>query len=342
MTFALPEMHQRSIQETKPSMKNPALKLTTALVLGTALLGTAAAQYPERAVSMVVPFSAGGPTDTVARSLAEAMRPTLGQTILVENKGGAGGTIGVSHVARSKPDGYTMLLMHIGFSTAQSLYKNPGYSSDSFEPIGMVLDVPMTIIARSDFPADSIQELVEYVKANPDKVSLANAGIGAASHLCGTMFSRAIGVDLLTIPYKGTAPAINDLLGKQVDILCDQTTNTSTHIQAGTVKAYAVTSKERVPTLPDLPTMQESGYDGFEIGIWHGLWAPKGTPQDALDKLQKALQAGLADKAFQERMAGLGAQLLPDRANPDALRAHVDQQVPQWAELFKQAGVEPQ
>ena len=325
-------------------MKKSALKLTTtALILGTALLGgTAAAAYPERPVSMVVPFSAGGPTDTVARSLAEAMRNSLGETVLVENKGGAGGTIGVSHVARSKPDGHTMLLMHIGFSTAQSLYKNPGYTSESFEPIGLVLDVPMTIIARSDFPADNINELIDYIKANADKVSLANAGIGAASHLCGTMFSNAIGVDLLTIPYKGTGPAMNDLLGKQVDILCDQTTNTSQHINAGTVKAYAVTSKERVPTLPDLPTMQESGYDGFEIGIWHGLWAPKGTPQPALEKLQKALQDGLADKAFQDRMAGLGANLLPDRANPEALASHVDQQVPQWADLFKKSGIEPQ
>ncbi|NLC35933.1 MAG: tripartite tricarboxylate transporter substrate binding protein BugD [Alcaligenaceae bacterium] len=324
-------------------MKNSVLKLTTALILGSALFGgTAAAQYPERPVSMVVPFSAGGPTDTVARSLAEAMRPALGETVLVENKGGAGGTIGVSHVARSKPDGHTILLMHIGFSTAQSLYKNPGYSSESFDPIGLVLDVPMTIIARSDFPADNINELIDYVKANPEKVSLANAGIGAASQLCGTMFSSAIGVDLLTIPYKGTGPALNDLLGKQVDILCDQTTNTSQHINAGTVKAYAVTSKERVPTLPDLPTMQESGYDGFEIGIWHGVWAPKGTPQPALDKLQEALKAGLADQAFQERMAGLGANLLADRANPEALSTHVDQQVPQWAELFKQAGIEPQ
>ena len=325
-------------------MKRFALKFTTtALVVGTALLGgTAAASYPERPVSMVVPFSAGGPTDTVARSLAEAMRNSLGETVLVENKGGAGGTIGVNHVARAKPDGYTILLMHIGFSTAQSLYKNPGYSSDSFEPIGLVLDVPMTIIARADFPADNIQELIEYIKANADKVSLANAGIGAASHLCGTMFSNAIGVDLLTIPYKGTGPAMNDLLGKQVDLLCDQTTNTSQHIKAGTVKAYAVTSKERVPTLPDLPTMQEAGYDNFEIGIWHGMWAPKGTPQPALEKLQQALQDGLADKAFQDRMAGLGANLLPDRANPEALAAHVDQQVPQWADLFKKAGVEPQ
>jgi len=324
-------------------MKRSALKITSALILGTALIGgTAAASYPERSVNMVVPFSAGGPTDTVARSLAEAMRPTLGETVVVENKGGAGGTIGVSHVARAKPDGHTILLMHIGFSTAQSLYKNPGYSSDSFEPVGLVLDVPMTIIARSDFPANNIQELVEYVKANKDKVSLANAGIGAASHLCGTMFSSALGVDLLTIPYKGTGPAMNDLLGKQVDILCEQTTNTTQHIKAGTVKAYAVTSKERVPTLPDLPTLQESGFDGFEVGIWHGIWAPKGTPQPALDKLQEALKAGLADKAFQDRMAGLGANLLPERANPESLKQHVDQQVPQWAELFKKAGVEAQ
>lgn len=325
-------------------MTNTPLKLaTTALILGSALFGgTAAAQYPSQTVNMVVPFSAGGPTDTVARSLAEAMRPTLGETVVVENKGGAGGTIGVSHVARAKPDGHTILLMHIGFSTAQSLYKNPGYSSDSFEPIGLVVDVPMTIIARSDFPANNLKELVDYVKANPDKVSLANAGIGAASHLCGTMFSSAIGVELLTIPYKGTGPAMNDLLGKQVDILCDQTTNTSQHIKAGTVKAYAVTSKERVPTLPDLPTMQESGYDGFEVGIWHGLWAPKGTPQPALDKLNAALKGGLSDKAFQDRMAGLGANVMLDRATPDSLSSHVNQQVPQWAELFKNAGIEAQ
>ncbi|MDR4127133.1 tripartite tricarboxylate transporter substrate binding protein BugD [Yanghanlia caeni] len=325
-------------------MKASALKLTSAFALGAALVaGSAvAAEYPTRPVNMVVPFSAGGPTDTVARSLAEAMRPTLGETVVVENKGGAGGTIGVSHVARSKPDGHTILLMHIGFSTAQSLYKDPGYTSESFDPIGLVLDVPMTIIARSDFPANNITELVEYLKANKDKVSLANAGIGAASHLCGTMFMNALGIELLTIPYKGTGPAMNDLLGKQVDVMCDQTTNTTQHIKAGTVKAYAVTSKQRVPTLPDLPTMQESGFDGFEVGIWHGLWAPKGTPKPALEKLQAALQAGLADKAFQERMSGLGANLLPDRANPEALAAHVNQQVPQWAELFKKAGIQPQ
>lgn len=326
-------------------MKHSTLKLGSALFLSTLFAAGAAqaADYPDHAINMVVPFSAGGPTDNVARSLAEAMRPTLGQTVIVENKGGAGGTIGTTQVARAKADGYNILLMHIGFSTAPSLYKKPGYDAKaSFEPIGLVVDVPMTIIARADFPANNLKELVEYVKANKDKVSLANAGIGAASHLCGTMFTQAIGVDLLTIPYKGTAPAMNDLLGKQVDILCDQTTNTTQHIKAGTVKAYAVTSKQRVATLPDLPTMQESGYKDFEVGIWHGMWAPAGTPKPVTEKLVAALQAGLAAPDFQKRMADLGATILTDDANPAALAKKVDQQVPQWAELFKKAGVEAQ
>lgn len=326
-------------------MKRSTLKLSSALFVSALLSAGAAhsADYPDHAINMVVPFSAGGPTDNVARSLAEAMRPTLGETIVVENKAGAGGTIGVSQVARAKPDGYSFLLMHIGFSTAPSLYKNPGYDpKTSFEPLGLVVDVPMTIIARADFPPNNIQELVEYLKANKDKVSLANAGIGAASHLCGTMFTNALGVDLLTIPYKGTGPAMNDLLGKQVDVLCDQTTNTTQHIKAGTVKAYAVTSKQRVSTLPDLPTMQEAGFKDFEVGIWHGMWAPKGTPKPITEKLTAALQAGLADPAFQERMAGLGATVLTDDANPEALSKKVEQQVPQWAELFKKSGIEAQ
>lgn len=326
-------------------MKHFTLKMGSALFLGTLLSAGAAhsAGYPDHPVTMTVPFSAGGPTDNVARSLAEAMRPTLGETVIVENKTGAGGTIGTSHVARAKPDGYSVLLMHIGFSTAPSLYKNPGYDpKTSFEPIGLVVDVPMTIIARSDFPANNIKELVEYVKANKDKVSLANAGIGAASQLCGTMFTKAIGVDLLTVPYKGTGPAMNDLLGKQVDIMCDQTTNTTQHIKAGTVKAYAVTSKQRVATLPDLPTMQESGYKDFEVGIWHGMWAPKGTPKPVTEKLVKSLQAGMANADFQKRMAALGATVLTSEANPEALTKKVDQQVPQWAGLFKEAGLQPQ
>lgn len=322
-----------------------ALKLGSAL-FASALLAAGAAQgagYPDRSIAMVVPFSAGGPTDNAARSLAEAMRHSLGQTIIVENKGGAGGTIGTSLVARADPNGYTILLMHLGFTTAPSLYKKPGYDAKtSFEPIGMIIDVPMTIIARPDFPPNNIKELVDYLKTNKDKVSLANAGIGSAAHLCGTMLMDALGIDLLTVPYKGTGPAINDLLGKQVDVLCDQTTNTTQHIKAGTVKSYAVTSKTRVPTLPDLPTMQEAGFKDFEVGIWVGLWAPKGTPKPVVDRLVKALQSGLADPAFKSRMAAMGATVLPSEANPQALAKKVDQQVPQWAELFKKVGVQPQ
>lgn len=323
----------------------PISRKLSALFAAVALTGadTALAEYPERPVNMVVPFAAGGPTDNVARSLAESMRPTLGETVVVENKGGAGGTIGTTQVARAQPDGYSILLMHAGFSTAPSLYKNLGYEPyTSFEPIGLVVDVPMTIIARGDFPPNNIKELAEYVKKNADKISLANAGIGAASHLCGTMLVEALGVNLLTIPYKGTAPAMNDLLGKQVDLMCDQTTNTTQQITSGKVKAYAVTSLKRVPTLPDLPTMDESGYKGFEVGIWHGMWAPKGTPKPVVDKLVKSLQAGLADPKFQERMKQLGAEVLTNEANPEALQAKVKQQVPQWAELFKKAGVEKQ
>ena len=320
------------------------LRNTLAALFGCAVLAGAAqaADYPQRPVTVVVPFAAGGPTDNVARALAEAMRPSLGQTIVVENKGGAGGTIGVSQVARADPDGYNVLLMHIGFSTAPSLYKNPGYKPADLQPIGLVVDVPMTIIARKDFPPNNLPELVDYLKANKDKVSMANAGIGAASHLCGTMLLDALKLDLLTVPYGGTAPAMKDLLGKQVDFMCDQTTNTTSQIKADNVKAYAVTSLQRVPTLPDLPTMDESGYKGFEVGIWHGMWVPKDTPKPVVDKLVKSLQDALASPAFQKSMSELGARVLADEANPEALKAKVEQQIPQWEKLFRQAGIQPQ
>lgn len=326
-------------------MPFPSRRLSGLLAIASlAVAGAAHAEYPDHVINMVVPFAAGGPTDNVARSLAEAMRPSLGQTILVENKGGAGGTIGTTFVARSAPDGYTVLLMHVGFSTAPSLYKNPGYDAlKSFEPIGLVVDVPMTIIARDNFPPNNIQELAKYIKEHKDSITLANAGIGAASHLCSTMLNEAFGVQLLTVPYKGTAPAMNDLLGKQVDMLCDQTTNTTQQINGKKVKAYAVTSLKRVPTLPNLPTMDESGYKDFSVGIWHGMWVPKGTPKPVVDKLVQSLQTALADPKFQERMNGLGATVFPKAdATPQALQDKVKQQVPQWAALFKKAGVEAQ
>jgi tripartite-type tricarboxylate transporter receptor subunit TctC len=315
-------------------------------LLGAAALATAGAAhaaYPDHVINMVVPFAAGGPTDNVARALADAMHESMGESIVVENRAGAGGTLGTSYVARSKPDGYTLLLMHIGFATAPSLYKNPGYDVyKSFEPIGLVVDVPQTIIARDNFPPNNIAELADYVKKNADKISLANAGIGAASHLCGVMLESAFGVKLLTVPYKGTAPAMNDLLGKQVDMMCDQTTNTTQQIKAKKVKAYAVTSSQRVKILPELPTMDESGYKGFNVGIWHAMWVPAGTPKDVVAKLVSSVQKAVNDPKFQQRMNDLGAVVLVNDANPQALDAKVKQQVPQWADLFKKAGVEKQ
>jgi tripartite-type tricarboxylate transporter receptor subunit TctC len=197
----------------------------------------------------------------------------------------------------------------------------------------------MTMIARDNFPANNFSEFLTYVKANHAKLSLANAGIGSASHLCGLIFTSTIGVDIQTIPYKGTAPAMNDLLGKQVDFMCDQTTNTTGQIKANKVKAYAVTSKSRVPSLSDIPTMDESGLKGFEVGIWHGLWAPKDTPKPVVDKIQAALKAGLDDPAFKNRMTELGAIVLPEQANPDALDKHVKSETAKWGAIIKKAGV---
>jgi len=301
----------------------------------------AAQDYPSRPVTMVVPFAAGGPTDIVARSLAEAMRKPLGQTVVVENLGGAGGTLGTGHVARAAGDGYTLLLMHIGFSTAPALYRKLQYDPiKDFEPVGLAVDVPMTMIARHDFPASSFGEFLSYVRAHKKTLSMANAGIGSASHLCGLLFLSAIDTDVQTIPYKGTAPAMNDMLGKQVDFMCDQTTNTSGQIKADKVKAYAVTAMTRIASLPQLPTMDEAGLKGFEVGIWHGLWAPKGTPKPVIDKLVNAMQAALNDPAFKQRMSDLGAQVEPSgRATPQALDAHVKSEIQKWGPLIRKAGI---
>ena len=315
----------------------------TTLALATAMLAAlpaAAQSYPTHPVTMIVPFAAGGPTDVVARSLAEAMRKSLGQTIIVENVGGAGGTIGTARVAKSKNDGYTLLLMHVGFSTAPALYRKLSYdAAKDFQPIGLTVDVPMTMIARENFPANNFGEFLSYVKTNSTSLSLANAGIGSASHLCGLMFTSAIGKDIQAVPYKGTAPAMNDLLGKQIDFMCDQTTNTTSQINSNKVKAYAVTSRTRVPSLPAIPTMDEAGLKGFEVGIWHGLWAPAGTPKEVVAKIQGALKDGLADASFKNRMTALGAIVLADQATPESLDRHVKAETQKWGEIIRKAGV---
>lgn len=307
----------------------------------TAIEPAAAQTYPTKSITMIVPFAAGGPTDTVARLIGQSMGKTLGQTIVVENVGGAGGTLGAARAAKSAPDGYTIFLHHIGHSTAPTLYRKLPYDAvEDFAPIGLVTDVPMTLVAKADLPPGDLKSLVEYVKKNKDKVSYANAGIGAASHLCGMLFMSAIDTELTTVAYRGTGPAMNDLLGGQVDLMCDQTTNTTSQIKAGKIKVYAVTTPTRVPSLPDVPTTAEAGLPGLQVGVWHGLYAPKGTPKAVVDKLVGALQLALEDETVKQRFAELGTEpVKKDQATPAALQAHLKAEIAKWAPIIKKAGV---
>jgi tripartite-type tricarboxylate transporter receptor subunit TctC len=300
----------------------------------------AAQQYPTRNVTMIVPYAAGGPTDTVARVTAQAMSKPLGQSVIVENRPSAGGILGPEQVKNAKPDGYTILIHHIGMATTPTLYRKLRYNPlNDFEYIGLINEVPMTVIGKSSLPAKDMKELVAYIKANKDKVTYAHAGIGAASHLCGMLFMSAIQTEVLTVPYKGTAPAMNDLLGGQVDFMCDQTTNTTSQIKSGKVKAYGITSAKRAASLPDVPTMQEGGVKGAEVGIWHGLYAPKGTPKPVLDRLVAALQEALKDADVRKRFADLGAETFPaDKQTPAALQAHLKSEIDKWAPLIQKAG----
>ncbi|WP_288380436.1 tripartite tricarboxylate transporter substrate binding protein BugD [uncultured Massilia sp.] len=321
-------------------MKTTFLRSVAAIALACAAVGAHAQNYPTKTITMIVPFAAGGPTDTVARLVAQSMGTTLKQQIIVENVGGAGGTIGAARVAKAAPDGYTIFLHHIGHSTAPALYRKLSYNAiDSFEPIGLVTDVPMTLIARANFPAKDFKELLAYVKANKDKVTYANAGLGSASHLCGMLFQTAIGVDLTTVPYKGTGPAMNDMLGGQVDIMCDQTTNTTSQIKGGKVKVYGVTTKTRLASMPNVPTMNEAGLPGFEVAVWHGMYAPKGTPKPIVDQLSNALRTALKDPTVKQRFADLGTEPVADnRARPEALRAHVKAEIDRWGPIITRAG----
>jgi tripartite-type tricarboxylate transporter receptor subunit TctC len=315
------------------------------LATAIAALGIAAsalAAYPEKPVTIVVPFSAGGPTDKVARDLAEAMRKHLGQTIIIENVGGAGGTLGAAKVAKAAPDGYTLLLHHIGMATSPALYrKMPFDTLVDFEYLGMINEVPMTLIGRPTLPANNFAELRKWIDANKGKINLANAGLGAASHLCGLLFQQAVAVDMTTVPYKGTAPAMTDILGGQVDIMCDQTTNTTTQIEGGKVKAYAVTSPKRltIPALAKLPTLDESGMKGFNVQIWHALYAPKGAPKEAQDKVNAALRASLKDPEFIKHQEALGAVIITDaRLAPAEHKKFVEAEINKWGPVIKAAG----
>jgi len=299
------------------------------------------AAFPDKPIALVVPFAAGGPTDAVARMIAIPMGKALGQTVLVENAAGAGGTIGAAKVARAAPNGYTILLHHLGMSTAPALYKKLAFDPlKDFEYIGQVVDVPMTLLARKDFPAANFAELQAYIKANGNKVSLANAGLGAVSHLCGLLFMSQVGVELNTIPYSGTGPAMNALLGGQVDLLCDQTTQTVPLIKDGRVKVYGVTSLNRLSALPNVPTLNEQGFKGFEVKVWHGMYAPKGTPAPVLEKLNAALRVTMQDPMVAQRLADLSSNIAPmDKISPAGLKTHLEAEINKWAPVIKKAGI---
>lgn len=321
------------------------MRIATAALALAAALGLAAPAsaegYPTRPITVIVPFSAGGPTDTVARLVAESMTRTLGQQVLVENVGGAGGTRGAGQVAKASPDGYTVLLHHIGQATSASLYRKLPYNPGTdFETVGLITAVPMTMIARKDLAPKSMAEVIDYVKANKEKVTYGNAGVGSASHLCGMLFMSAVATPMTTVPYQGTGPAMNDLVGGQIDLLCDQTTNTTGQIKGGKVKAYGVTSKERVKSLPDLPTLQESGLKDFEVAVWHGMYVPKGTPKETVTRLNAALDAALEDPKVVARFADLGTEPEPkDRRSPAFHQQFLTSEIAKWKPVIEQAGV---
>lgn len=318
------------------------IRLFAMLAASSFLATTAFSQnYPNKAVTLVVPFAAGGPTDSVARLIAVPMGQSLGQSVIVENTLGAGGTIAANRVAKASPDGYTIFLHHMGMATAPALYpKLPFNPLTDFEYIGQVADVPMTIVARKDFPAKDFKELLTYIKANKDKVTLGDAGSGAVSQLCGLLFKSKIGVNITTASYKGTGPAMTDLLGGQIDLLCDQTTNTIANIRAGSIKAYAATTSKRLSALPNLPTANEAGLKGFEVVVWHGMYAPKGTPKPILDKINAALKFALADPNVRNRLTEQNVEIASsDKVTPIGLQKHLESEIKKWDPILKSAKV---
>lgn len=323
---------------------NKPLNALLAAVMGAGLLltGPANAQkYPDKPISLVVPFAAGGPTDTIARLLVTNMSKTLGQTVVVENVAGAGGTVASAKVAKSKPDGYTIYIHHMGMATAQALYDKLPYDPlKDFEYIGQVADVPMVLLGSKNFPPNNFKELEAYIRANKDKVTMANAGPGAVSQLCGLIFQSRLGVRVTTVPYKGTGPALTDLVGGQVNILCDQTTQTIPFIKDGKVKVYGVTTPKRLSALPNVPTLDEQGMKGFDVKVWHGIYAPLGTPKPILEKLNAALKKALTDPDLKARLDSSNIDIVPvSKQNGESLKAHLDAEINRWGPIIRKANI---
>jgi tripartite-type tricarboxylate transporter receptor subunit TctC len=322
-------------------MSMPVSKVIAAVLLAAFACSAGAQAYPARPITMVMPYAPGGPGDTITRVFAAAMQKTLGQQVVVDNPSGASGTIGTAKVARAAPDGYTLLMIHVSHATNLAMYKGlPYHPVDDFEPIGSATNGPMVIVARNDFPAKDLDEFIGYLRANGPRVSLAHAGVGSASHLCGLMMMSALDVKLNEIPYKGTGPALNDLMGGQVDVLCDQTSGTVPPVKAGRIKAFAAAGKARLPSLPAVPAIAEAGVQGFDINISFGLYAPRGTPKPVLEQLTAALQKAVADPEVRARLEGMGISATsPEQATPGYLRAHLKEEIDTLGGLLVKAGV---
>jgi tripartite-type tricarboxylate transporter receptor subunit TctC len=317
---------------------------TTMVLCYVGLTGAVYAQtYPNKPITLVVPYAAGGPSDLIGRMVAKVMSESLGQQIILENVAGAGGTAGASRVAKAAPDGYTLLIHHLALAAGASLYNSPGYDTlTAFQPVGLINYGPFVVVSKKDFPTPTLTALLAKLKADGEKISVAHAGNGSGSHLCGMMLGQALGTKFTFVPYRGTAPALNDIVGGQVDVLCDQTTNAMPQIQGGTVKAYAVTASRPIPQLPDLPALA-SEVSGFDLSVWHGIYGPKGTPKEAIDKLNAALQKALADGDVQKRFGELGTLMFSaDQRSPEALQAKLEREVKHWASVVSSAGVAKQ
>jgi len=318
------------------------LRIAAAMVcMGLATAAAVAQEFPSRPVSLMMPYAAGGPGDTITRLVGQGMSNLLGEQFVVENLAGAGGTIGTAKVAAAAPDGYSLLVMHFGHAANTALYRNLRYDAiRDFEPIGMIAESPMLFVGKNAFPPTNFKELIAYVRERKDKVTYGHAGVGSASFLCGLLFFSAIDATATSIPYKGTAPALSDLMGGQFDFMCDQTLNVAKSVQAGLIKAYAATTKARQAVLPDLPTADEAGLPGFEITVWFAMYAPRGTPKPVVDKLAAALQEALRDPGLREKLAASGAEAVtPERARPEVLRAVLKAEIDKWVPIIQRTGV---
>ena len=326
---------------------NRALSRAASLLLAAGLVApTVSLAYPDKPITLVVPFSAGGPTDKIARDLAEALRKPMGQTVIVDNTAGAGGTLGTARVLRAPADGYTLLVHHIGLATAPALYKTLAYKNEQLEFLGLINEAPSTLIGKQALPATNFAELRKYIASSGGKINLANAGVGSASHLCSLLLQNALKSDMVFVPYKGTGPAMNDLLGGQVDLMCEQATNSTPQIESKKVKAFGVTSAQRmttVPALASLPTLAESGLPGFDFSVWHGLYAARGTPPAVLEKINAALRSALKDPELVQRQEALGITVVSDgRLAPAEHRKFFESEVGRWTKAIKDAGIQPE